>query len=74
MVNKFATNESETDRLVRSVLAGILVIVGFFYLKPPLSTVAYALAVVLAITAVTGFCGLYALFGLSTCPVPRKKK
>ena len=28
---KFETNEGETDRLVRSVLAGVLVLSGFFF-------------------------------------------
>ena len=78
MALKLETNESETDRLIRSVLAGLLVLAGFFFLEGALSIIAYVLAAILAITAVTGFCVVYALFGLSTCPAKnlgkRKKK
>jgi hypothetical protein len=56
-------NVGNLDKVLRisagllSVVLGIVFHWGF-----------YVLAAMLIITAFTGFCGLYALFGMSTCP------
>lgn len=56
-------NVGQTDKILRivggliSIVLGVTVHWGF-----------YALAAMLIITAFTGFCGLYALFGITTCP------
>jgi|GEM_PF-387989 len=65
-------NEGDTERMVRALLSGAFLLGGFFLLEGILRTVAYVLSAVLAITAITGFCGLYAIMGISTCPVPKK--
>ncbi len=60
-------NEGTTDRVIRAV-AGILGLAvaaalggGWWILG--------AVGAVLLVTAATGFCGLYTLLGVSTCPV-----
>jgi glycosyltransferase A (GT-A) superfamily protein (DUF2064 family) len=56
-------NVGNLDKVIRisaglvSVVLGMVVHGGF-----------YILAAALIITSFTGFCGIYALFGLSTCP------
>ncbi len=64
-------NESNTDRLVRVGLAAAVVALALWlgattFLGIALLTV----AAVLLVTAAVGFCPLYALAGVSTCPVP----
>lgn len=63
-------NEGTLDRVLRAVLAIAAVIgaaaVGFTTIGGVVLLVA---AVVLGVTAVAGFCPLYAVFGFSTCPV-----
>jgi hypothetical protein len=56
-------NVGNLDKVIRisaglvSVVLGMVFHWGF-----------YILAAALIITSFTGFCGIYALFGLSTCP------
>jgi hypothetical protein len=56
-------NVGNLDKVIRisaglvSVVLGMVFHWGF-----------YILAAALIITSFTGFCGLYALFGISTCP------
>lgn len=68
-------NEGKTDRLVRFVLGAILLAL---YLADVLTgtwgTVALVASIVLLATAATGFCGLYALLGISTCPVKNRQQ
>lgn len=70
---KILTNEGSIDRIVRLFLAEILVISGYFWLGGVLATICITLGTVLAITAFTGFCGVYTLFGIKTCPIEKKK-
>ena len=69
------TNESGADRVIRLVLAVALVagawVAGF---GSVLGIVLLVLAAVMVVTAAVGFCPLYRLFGLSTCPVPQAKQ
>jgi len=69
---KIQVNEAPLDRVIR-VVAGIalLGIAVLGVIASPLSLVAGAVGVILVATGVTGFCPLYALFGVSTCPVKR---
>ncbi len=62
-------NVGSIDRYVRFALAVVAVIVGIFVGPTSLVAIAlYVLAVALVVTGFVGFCGIYALFGLSTCP------
>lgn len=65
------TNEGTTDRLIRAVLGAVLLGLAFAMLAGTLKIVALVLGVVLLGTAAVGFCPLYTLLGLNTCPVKK---
>jgi hypothetical protein len=58
-------NESTTDRVIRFILALVLLYFAF-QSASPWNWVLGIVGVVLLFTAVTGFCGLYRLLGIST--------
>jgi hypothetical protein len=63
-------NEGNMDRVVRLVIAavavGVSAAVGFGTVG---GIVLLVVAGVMVVTAAVGFCPLYAVFGVSTCPV-----
>ena len=60
-------NESKTDRIIRVVVGVILLGLGLFALQGGVLGVIFdILGAVMLITAATGFCLLYKLFGFST--------
>ncbi len=59
-------NESGLDRIGRVILAIVFFFLGGYVLNGVFSTVAYALSLVMLVTAATGFCLLYKLFGIDT--------
>ena len=62
-------NEGNVDRIVRLVIAAAAVVVAVAAgLGSVLGIVAAVVAVVMVVTAAIGFCPLYAVFGVSTCP------
>lgn len=66
-------NEGTTDRVVRVVL-GVAALIGAFVtgISSPLGIVLAVAGVVLVATGALGFCGLYRVFGISTCPTPKR--
>jgi hypothetical protein len=65
-------NVGSTDKIVRLVLALVAVVFAFIAgIATALGIVLLVVGVVLAATAVTGFCPLYRVLGMSTCPVRR---
>ncbi|MDP1620649.1 MAG: DUF2892 domain-containing protein [Candidatus Moranbacteria bacterium] len=59
-------NESGVDRIIRAV-AGIALVAAAFLLEANGFTVAlYVVGIVLIVTAMTGFCLLYKIFGIDT--------
>ena len=68
-------NVGNTDKLIRLVVA--LVIAVLYFMGVISGTVAIILGVVavaMVATSLLGFCGLYAIFGCSTCksePAPK---
>ena len=65
-------NVGSTDKIVRLVLALAAVVFAFLTgIGTALGIVLLVVGVVLAVTAFTGFCPLYRVFGISTCPVRR---
>jgi hypothetical protein len=64
-------NENNIDRIVRLVVAAAAVggaaAVGFGSIG---GIVLLVVAAVMTVTAASGFCPLYSLFGFSTCPNP----
>jgi len=67
---KVQVNEGPIDRVVR-VAAGValLAVALLGVVASPLSWIAGAIGLVLVATGETGFCPLYSLLGVSTCPV-----
>lgn len=64
---KVKTNESGADRLIRIILGILLFIIGWVILKNRLLGIIFdIIGVILFITGITGFCGLYKVFGCST--------
>ncbi len=60
-------NVGNVDRIVR-IVAGLAVVAAGVYFQSWLG----ALGLVLIGTALVGFCPLYTLFGISTCPVQNR--
>ncbi|HYN30072.1 MAG TPA: DUF2892 domain-containing protein [Dermatophilaceae bacterium] len=68
------TNEGNTDRIIRVVLAVAAVGIAFAVgLGSILGIVLLVVGGVLLVTAGTGFCPLYRVLGMSTCPVPASR-
>jgi hypothetical protein len=66
-------NIGKTDKLIRLSIALVLGLLVFFDILPhPYQWVALGGAAMLAITSITSFCGLYAIFGKSTCEIQSK--
>ncbi len=66
------TNTGTVDRIIRAVV-GVAALLGAFAMGS--GSVAFVLLLVvgaiLLVTAAVGFCPLYRVFGMSTCPVAR---
>jgi hypothetical protein len=73
----FEKNVGDMDRAIRIVLAFVLVGIGIFMLTPPLTYIAFLLAVVMVFTGATKSCGAYTLLGINTMgkkPEAKRKK
>jgi hypothetical protein len=67
----FTTNVGTLDRVVRIVI-GLALLAGFFLTQSTSPwTWLYLIGIVPLATGVLGTCGLYSLFGISTCPMRR---
>ena len=64
-------NEGTIDRVVRVIIGSLALLAGFFWLTGVLQVVAYVVGAVALITGLVGFCGLYSLIGVSTCPIKK---
>ncbi len=64
-------NIGTVDRVIR-VIVGLLALGGIFLVSATwLKVVLGIVGIVMLFTAATGFCGLYTLFGISTCPAKK---
>jgi hypothetical protein len=64
------TNESALDRIIRVVLGLALGLMVLFNVVTGTAAIAVGTgAAIIFLTGAVGFCGIYALFGLSTCRV-----
>ena len=60
-------NQSSTDRLIRIMLGGVLlIIVSYFPLNVYLTWILVLLGIFLIVTGLTGFCPAYSLLKLGT--------
>jgi hypothetical protein len=62
----FRINEGNIDRIIRFVLSVIIIVFAFTSLTGWLQVLGYVIGVVLIVTAITGFCALYAFLGMTT--------
>jgi len=62
----FKKNEGSVDRIIRAIVGIALGVYAYLYLSETWQIIGYVIAVILVFTAITGFCGLYKLFGIST--------
>lgn len=65
-------NVGKTDMIVRLVLAAILVAL-YFVVGKVLALIFIILAIILALTAVTGVCPLYYILGVNTLEKEKKE-
>jgi hypothetical protein len=66
-------NVGTVDKIVR-VIMGILALVGVFLVSGTvLKVILGIVAISMFFTAITGYCGLYRVLGISTCPTGGKK-
>ncbi len=66
----FKANESSTDRIVRAVVGVVLLWLSLGPLGgfgTVLGIIVFVISIIALVTAITGFCLLYKLFGISTC-------
>lgn len=71
---KIKQNVGSTDKLIRYALAALLVVVGVLLWNTAMavSIAMFVFALILTLTALFSFCGLYTLFGISTCKLEKK--
>jgi len=69
----FKANEGPVDRIVRALIGIALIVVALLFLSTTLKIVAIVVGAVLVFTAISGFCGLYVLLGINTCPIKREE-
>jgi len=68
-------NMGSYDKLIRLVVAIVLIVLYYKEILPhPLGIIALALALVLTVTSLIGFCPLYTLFGINTCKKEEKEE
>ena len=65
----FKKNESAVDRIIRAIVGVVILAIGIYEVKSlaVLGIILIIVGAVLIITAITGFCLLYTLLGISTC-------
>lgn len=62
----FKKNEGPTDRWVRAILGIIILGLAYGSFSGGIQIAGYVVGIILVFTAITGFCGLYKLLGIST--------
>lgn len=65
-------NVGNVDRIVRLIVAAVFAILFFTHVVTGTAgVVLLALGGIFAMTALVGFCPLYVIFGLNTCPAKK---
>lgn len=59
-------NEGGIDRMVRVIVAEVLLMAGYLWLSGIWQVAAYVVGVIALITAATGFCTAYKILGTNT--------
>ena len=70
--NVMKKNMSNTDRIIRIVIAALLVVLyATDTVTGTWGIVSLVVAGIFVLTSLVSFCPLYAIFGISTCPVKK---
>lgn len=69
---KSIVNEGGFDRFLRIIVGLALVIAGFEVASHAWAIVLYVVGAVALLTGIFGFCLVYRLLGVNTCPVKTK--
>ncbi len=64
-------NEGVTDRIIRVIIGAVALVAGYFWLSATAQTLAYIVGVISLVTGLVGYCGLYSIFGISTCKIKK---
>ena len=59
-------NESMTDRVIRAVVGVVILYIAYAMLTGVVALIGYIIGIILLFTAVTGYCHLYKIMGIST--------
>ena len=62
----FKKNEGAGDRWLRAIIGVVVLVLAYYKLAGWVQIVGYIVGVISIFTAITGFCGLYKLLGVST--------
>jgi hypothetical protein len=71
---KVSPNLSSLDRFLRVIIGFSFIYIGLFLVYGLIQFIFIILGLGLIINAITGFCGIYYLLGISTCRIPKKSK
>jgi len=66
------TNEGIIDRVIRVIVGAIALVAGGFWLAGIGQVVAIIIGVAMTLTGLIGFCGIYTLLKINTCPSSQK--
>lgn len=70
-----ACNVGGIERPIRIVLGILLIGIGAFAGLPPIGTgIMLAIGTIALVTGTIGFCPVWSLFGINTCPMSSGKK
>lgn len=64
-------NEGVTDRIIRVIIGSVALVAGYFWLDGTAQTLAYIAGVISLVTGLVGYCGLYSIFGITTCKIKK---
>lgn len=66
-------NVGRTDKIIRFLIAGVLALLILTEVVTGIWSIVFGiLAIIALVTSITGFCGLYKIFGINTCSVQPK--
>jgi len=68
----FKQNEGKLDRIIRLIIGVVSLYLGLFVLSGAIKIIVLIIGTAMLITGSIGFCGLYTLLGINTCPVDLK--
>jgi len=67
----FQPNEGKIDRIIRIIAGLIFFGLGLSGMFKVVSAVFILIGIAGIFTSITGFCGLYKLLGINTCPIKK---